>query len=500
MNYTSTRDKALKVSSCEAITKGISSDGGLFLPTEIPSLTADDISRLVPLGYKQRAKDILARFLTDYTPQELSACVEGAYADGKFSSEAVAPVVNIHDGVNVLELWKGPTCAFKDMALQLLPHLLTTASGKLMSDTQTVILVATSGDTGKAALEGFSDVAGTKILVFYPNDGVSPMQKLQMTTQEGSNVGVCAVQGNFDDAQNGVKAIFTDEAIVKKLRENGCAFSSANSMNWGRLVPQIVYYISAYCDLVASGAIANGEKINVTVPTGNFGNILAAYYAKRMGLPIKKLICASNANNVLTDFINTGIYDRNRHFYLTSSPSMDILISSNLERLLFELCGRDDACIREWFGKLKAEGRYEVSDSVKSQISDLFAAGFCDDAATKAAIKDTFEKYGYLCDTHTAVAVSVYNDYLAKTGDDTPVVIASTASPFKFCSSVLDALKPGKKESSDEFGMIEELEAVSGCLAPAQLKALKGKKVRFTDVSEKENMDRAVFSMLGITE
>ncbi|NLA77262.1 MAG: threonine synthase, partial [Clostridiales bacterium] len=465
MNYTSTRDKSLRVSSSEAITQGISSDGGLFLPTAVPPLTAEDINRLVPLGYKERAKDILSRFLTDFTAAELSACVEGAYADGKFSSEAVAPTVNIHDKVNILELWKGPTCAFKDMALQLLPHLMTTASGKLHKRDETVILVATSGDTGKAALEGFKDVSGTKILVFYPNDGVSPMQKLQMTTQDGANVGVCAIQGNFDDAQNGVKAIFTDRAIVEKCRENGYAFSSANSMNWGRLVPQIVYYISAYCDLIASGAIKNGDEINVTVPTGNFGNILAAYYAKRMGLPVKKLICASNANNVLTDFINTGVYDRNRHFYVTASPSMDILISSNLERLLFELCGRDDACIRDWFGKLKTEGRYEVTGSVKAQISELFAAGFCDDTATKAAIKDTFEKYGYLCDTHTGVAVSVYNDYRAKTGDDTPVIIASTASPFKFCADVLDALTPGKNNASDEFGMIDELETLTGLTA-----------------------------------
>lgn len=498
MLYTSTRDKSVRVSAAQAITQGISKDGGLFVPETIPAISMDDIRELVALDYRSRAKRILSLYLTDYTKEELDYCVDGAYADGKFSSEKVAPMVTLSGSKNVLELWKGPTCAFKDMALQLLPYLLTVAASKTAADKTIVILVATSGDTGKAALEGFKDVKNTKILVFYPNDGVSPMQKLQMTTQEGANVGVCAINGNFDDAQSGVKAIFTNPAIAEKLAEKNMAFSSANSINWGRLVPQIVYYVSAYCDLIANGVIEPGDEMNVDVPTGNFGNILAAYYARKMGVPIKTLICASNANNVLTDFLKTGTYDRNRHFYTTASPSMDILISSNLERLLFDLCGQNDETVRGWMESLSKDGVYTVSDDVKSAISALFAAGCCDDEATKKTIHDTFTAENYLCDTHTGVAVNVYEQYVNETGDNTPTVIASTASPFKFSANVLDAVKSGEIESEDEFGMVNELHAATGAEVPAQLASLKDKQVRFTEVCDKENMTEVVYNMLGI--
>lgn len=361
MKYTSTRDSSLQISSAEAIVKGISPDGGLFVPTEFPKVDGDFIASLTKMNYKERAKAVLSLFLTDFSEDEISGFVEKAYSEGKFESHEVAPLKILPNGVSFLELWKGPTCAFKDMALQLLPHLLTGSAKKIGDDSLIVILTATSGDTGKAALEGFKDVEGTKILVFYPSEGVSDIQKLQMATQEGGNVGVAAIYGNFDDAQSGVKDIFGDKALEAELLSKNIKFSSANSINWGRLVPQIVYYFSAYCDLVNRGKVKYPEKINICVPTGNFGNILAAYYAMRMGLPVNKLICASNRNNILTDFIKTGVYDRNREFFTTTSPSMDILISSNLERLLYELSGRDDAKIKEWFTSLKENGKYEVS-------------------------------------------------------------------------------------------------------------------------------------------
>ncbi len=496
--YTSTRDNNVKVTASKAIADGISPDGGLYIPESIPALSEADLKDLLNKSYIERAKKVLGLYLTDFTEEELSYCVEGAYKEGKFSSEKVAPVVSLHDNVNVLELFRGPTCAFKDMALQILPYLLTVSAKKNLKDKEIVILVATSGDTGKAALEGFKDVDGTRILVFYPVDGVSPMQKLQMTTQEGSNVGVCAIKGNFDDAQTGVKSIFTNKEILKRFEENNLVFSSANSINWGRLAPQIVYYVSAYCDMVNQGAAKFGDKINIVVPTGNFGNILAAYFAKEMGVPVNKLICASNANNVLTDFINTGVYDRNRSFFATVSPSMDILISSNLERLLYILSGRNSDTINEWFGSLKDSGKYQVSDCVKNQILDLFSADCCDDDATKATIGETYTDYGYLSDTHTAVAINVCNDYIAKTGDKTPVVIASTASPFKFSKAVLSAVEENKKDYDDEFSTVKALEDISSLTAPSQLAALKGKQVRFTKVADKENMADVVFEMLGI--
>ena len=497
MLYTSTRDKSVKVSSAEAIAQGISKDGGLFVPESIPVISKEFVDSLIGLDYISRAQKVLSLYLTDYTEEEIRMCVSGAYAEGKFSSEKVSPVKRIAEGENILELWRGPTCAFKDMALQLLPYLLTVAAKKTVADKTIVILVATSGDTGKAALEGFKDVPGTKIMVFYPEDGVSPMQKLQMTTQEGENVCVCAINGNFDDAQSGVKKIFTDKAVAEKLGEKGMMFSSANSINWGRLVPQIVYYISAYCDLIENGTIKNGDPINVVVPTGNFGNILAAYYAKKMGININKLICASNANNVLTDFLKTGVYDRNRKFFTTTSPSMDILISSNLERLLFHLCGENDETIREWMGKLNDEGKYEVCDTVKGLIAELFDAGCCDDEKTAATIKETYDD-GYLCDTHTAVAVKVYEEYVEATGDKTETVIASTANPYKFSAAVLKAVKGDIPADADEFEQVELLKEATGEECPEQLANLRGKTPRFTDCCEKEEMIDMVYRMLGI--
>ncbi len=494
MNYISTRDTSVKVTASQAITKGISSEGGLFVPDTIPCVTAEEIEALSKKDYIGRAKDILSLFLNDFTEEEVESCVKGAYETG-FSDEKIAPLAKTGDGAYVLELFKGPTCAFKDMALQILPRLLKVAGGKAAKGTEIVILVATSGDTGKAALEGFKDVEHTRILVFYPSDGVSPMQKLQMCTQEGKNVSVCAIKGNFDDAQSGVKKIFTDKAVAAKLAENGMAFSSANSINWGRLAPQIVYYFSAYCDLVAEGEIKVGDKINVVVPTGNFGNILAAYYAKEMGLPVAKLICASNSNSVLTEFLTTGIYDRNRKFFTTISPSMDILISSNLERFLYALAGSEN--VKSWMASLASEGKYKVDDATLAKIKELFAAGCCDDEQTKATIARMFNEKNYLCDTHTAVAIKVYEDYKAKTGDKTPTVIASTASPFKFSASVLEAVD-GINDGLDEFEMVEKLAEISKESCPEQLANLRSKAVRFEGVCSKDSMEKVVLDMLGI--
>ena len=494
MNYVSTRDTSVKVTASQAITKGISAEGGLFVPENLPAVSIEEIKRLAGLDYIGRAKAILSLFLSDFSEAEVESCVRGAYETG-FSDSRVAPLAKIEDGVHILELFKGPTCAFKDMVLQILPRLLTVSSGKAAPGTEIVILVATSGDTGKAALEGFKDVDNTKILVFYPSDGVSPMQKLQMCTQEGSNVAVCAIEGNFDDAQSGVKRIFTDKEIGKKLADNSMAFSSANSINWGRLCPQIVYYFSAYCDLLSSGEIAPGDEINVVVPTGNFGNILAAYYAKKMGLPVKKLICASNSNSVLTEFLTTGVYNRNREFFTTISPSMDILISSNLERLLYSIAGSDKVC--EWMSSLSSNGKYEVDCDTLKEIKSLFDAGCCNDDETKAAIAKVFKEKNYLCDTHTGVAVKVYYDYKTRTGDATPSVIASTASPFKFSAAVLEAVD-GKNDGLDEFEMVERLALVTGKSCPEQLANLRNKAVRFDGCCSKDSMDGVVFNMLGI--
>ena len=497
MFYNSTRNSRVKVSSAEAITQGISAEGGLFVPEEIPKLTPDEIKAVGDMKYSDRAAFVFSKYLTDFSDAEIHYCPDNAYSTKNFETESIAEIAHLFDGTYMLELWHGPTCAFKDMALQILPYFLTTSAKKINLDKKIVILVATSGDTGKAALEGFRDVEGTSILVFYPEDGVSPMQKRQMKTQEGGNVGVCAIKGNFDDCQNGVKAIFTDNDVKSLLDEKGMMFSSANSINWGRLVPQIVYYISAYAELVKDGEISLGDKINIVVPTGNFGNILAAYYAKQMGVPVNKLICASNINNVLTDFINTGIYDRNRQFYATVSPSMDILISSNLERLLYIMTNKNDTIIKEWFGKLASEGRYEVSDDIKSKLSDEFWAGFCDDEQTKAVIHEIYGKYSYTCDTHTAVAVKVYNDYKAVSGDDTKTIIASTASPYKFSAAVLEALEGGKSDV-DEYSKVDRISELSKMPVPSALADLKNKPERFSDVIDKSEQKAYVLKILGI--
>ncbi len=499
MNYKSTRDSSLNVTSAQAIAQGISADGGLFIPESIPQITMEELKALTGMSYKERANAVFAKFLTDFTPDEIEYCTSGAYNTKNFDTENIAELTQAFGNANILELWHGPTCAFKDMALQILPYLLTTSLKKNGEDKKVVILVATSGDTGKAALEGFKDVPGTEIMVFYPDHGVSSMQKRQMATQEGSNVGVCAIEGNFDDCQNGVKMIFTDNAVKEKLAKNGKMFSSANSINWGRLAPQIIYYVSAYVEMAKRGEITFGDTVNVVVPTGNFGNILAAYYAKNMGVPIGKLICASNINKVLTDFIETGVYDRNRDFYATVSPSMDILISSNLERLLYILTDGDDAQIRDWFGKLAKDGKYEVTDEIKAKLQADFVGGFCDDADTKKTIHDFKAQYGYTCDTHTAVAVKVYFDYIAKTGDTTKTIIASTASPYKFSASVLEAIE-GEQSAADEYEQVAHLAEVSGLPIPQSLAALKDKPVRFSEVIEKQNMESYVLTKLGITE
>lgn len=499
MFYKSTRDSSIRVESAAAIAKGISEEGGLFVPESIPSISMDELKSLAGMNYAQRAAFVFSKYLTDYTDAELRYCTESAYTTKAFDTENIAEIAHLFEGTYMLELWHGPTCAFKDMALQILPYFLTTAVKKLNMDKKVVILVATSGDTGKAALEGFKDVPGTEIMVFYPVEGVSDMQKRQMVTQEGENVTVCAVKGNFDDCQSGVKKIFTDHTVLDALKKGGMTFSSANSINWGRLVPQIVYYVSSYVSLAESGEIAYGDLLNVVVPTGNFGNILAAYYAKMMGVPLGKLICASNINKVLTDFIRTGVYNRNRQFYPTTSPSMDILISSNLERLLYLLTGEDDAQIREWFTALAEKGTYEVTDAVKAKLTEQFYGGFCDDAETKATIAELYQKYGYTCDTHTAVAVKVYEDYRKETGDTTKTLIASTASPFKFSASVLDALGKKPADGTDEYDMVELLHEVSSMEIPQSLAALKTKPRRFDGSIDKSEMQQFVLQELHLS-
>ena len=492
MNYVSTRDKSLRMTAAQAIKKGLAPDGGLMTPEVFPRLAS--LSTLKNMSYQQRAVYVMQSFLDEFSAAELASYADAAYGGGKFSDPAVAPVRRVSDGTYCLELWHGPTCAFKDMALQMLPHLLSASLVKNEEDKTVCILVATSGDTGKAALEGFKDVDKTRILVFYPKDGVSAIQELQMNTQEGGNVGVCSVIGNFDDAQSGVKKLFSDKELAEKLAERGYFLSSANSINWGRVLPQIVYYVSAYCDMVQSGAIEMGQEINVSVPTGNFGDILAGYYAKKMGVPIKKLICASNSNNVLTDFIKTGVYDRNRKFYNTMSPSMDILISSNLERMLFELTGCNDEEVRGYMEQLNASGRYEVSDEVKKKLDALFAAGYCDDEETGRVIGRMWKDNGYLIDPHTAVAFDVLDQYRAASGDETPALVVSTASPFKFCSSVLPAL--GVTELKEGTDIIDQLTEVTGVEAPAPLAGLKNKTVRFDGVTKTEHMVDRVLEML----
>ena len=493
MKYYSTRDKNVSLSAAEAVKMGLSRDGGLLTPTRIPQIDRAFLERLIPMEYAQRAAKVMALYLTDYSEEELLTFGRNAYGPAQFDDPAAAPVRKVEDGLYCLELWHGPTSAFKDMALQMLPQLLSAALRKTGEKRTACILAATSGDTGKAAMAGFADVPQTCIQVYYPKNGVSPVQERQMVTQEGENVDVRAVIGNFDDAQAGVKRIFSDETVRAELDKRGYFLSSANSINWGRLLPQIVYYVSAYCDLLNAGTIEAGTRVNFCVPTGNFGNILSGFYAKRMGVPIGRLICASNENNVLTDFIKTGTYDRNRPFYQTASPSMDILISSNLERLLSLLSGSDEE-VRGYMQKLSETGTYTVSDRVLRAVQAEFSCGFCTDAQGAQTIGKTFRENHYLLDTHTAVACTVLDAYRSGTGDQTLTVVESTASPFKFCASVLDAL--GVTEHAPGTGVLGQLTAETGRPAPGPLASLAGKPVRFDQVTDRGDMRAVVTEFL----
>lgn len=537
MNYTSTRNSLISITAAEAIVKGISDEGGLFVPSEeLPKLSMEQIIGFADKPYQERAFEILRLFL-DFDETELRDCIEKAY-NFNFRVLGTTRLVDLDHSAHMLELWHGPTAAFKDMALQILPGLLNLSMKQVGKAGKTLILVATSGDTGKAALEGFKDVEGIEIAVFYPENGVSETQKLQMATQEGENVHVFAVKGNFDDCQNAVKAVFTDSKIIEKADKVRTAFSSANSINWGRLCPQIVYYISAYADLVKKKVIQSGDKVNICVPTGNFGNILAAYYAMEMGVPVEKLICASNSNNILTDFINTGVYDRNREFHTTMSPSMDILISSNLERLFYHISGNNDALISEWFISLKQNGRFEVDENIKTKLQSLFYGGWCSEKDTAETIKSVFNEYGYLMDTHTAVGYKVWRDYInsqygGKVGKiGTKTIIAATANPYKFAESVYEALY-GKYEPDEEqepepretaegvdsetaeksevdesdtnvesaapvtpTGLMKELQIRTGIPVPKPLVNISGKEVRFTETLSKDEIANAVSELI----
>ena len=493
MKYVSTRNQSVRLRASQAIAQGLARDGGLLTPEVFPKLTPALLEDLRGKTYGQRAVAVMKLFLEDFSEEELTAFTQAGYSGEKFDDARVAPLEPLTEDTYCLELWHGPTSAFKDMALQILPHLLSASLVKNQEDKTVCILVATSGDTGKAALEGFKDVDRTKILVFYPKDGVSAVQALQMQTQQGNNVGVCAVHGNFDDAQTGVKTLFSDEKLREDLARRGYFLSSANSINWGRILPQLVYYISAYCDLLRDEKIQPDQAVNVCVPTGNFGNILAAYYAREMGVPIDRLICASNSNNVLTDFIRTGRYDRNRAFHNTISPSMDILISSNLERLLLALT-QDDEQVKDYMAQLSATGTYQVSDRVREKLQKRFAGYFCDDAETKAVIGRIYQKYDYLIDPHTAVAFDALEQYRSETGDQTPCIVVSTASPFKFCDSVLSAL--GEEEKQNGLELLDELSEKTGMPAPKPLASLRDKEIRFTQTVEKDHMVDAVLGML----
>lgn len=495
--YDSTRGGCEGLTSAEAIKQGISPNGGLYVPRFFEQISFEEIEALTDKTYNERAVEILKRFLDDFTAEELEDCINQAYTTEKFNSKDIAPLVKLNDSLGILELWHGPTCAFKDMALQILPHFMVKAMKKTGEESEIVILVATSGDTGKAALEGFADVEGTRIIVFYPAEGVSEVQKYQMITQTGNNVKVVGVEGNFDDTQTGVKRIFTDRELIERMEERKLKFSSANSINWGRLVPQIVYYFSAYADMIKSGAIKSGAKINFVVPTGNFGNILAGFYAKMMGLPVNKFICASNENNVLTDFIRTGVYDIRRDFIKTISPSMDILISSNLERLLYEMSGRDSEKVSGWMKELSENGYYKVDYKILEKIQENFWAGWSNEDETLKTIECIYDDYKYVSDTHTAVGIDVYDKYVITTGDLTPTVAVSTASPFKFNDSVCTALF-GKNEIAGrtEFELLELLSEKTGWEVPSGLKDLDKKEIRHNTVCEKDKMKALVENSL----
>ena len=491
--YKSTRSDVAPVKASEAILKGLVEDGGLYVPETIPALdkTIDELSQMT---YQQVAYEVMKLYFTDFTEAELKACIEKAY-DSKFDTEEIAPLVEA-DGAYYLELFHGSTIAFKDMALSILPHLLVTSAKKNNVKNEIVILTATSGDTGKAALAGFANVDGIKIIVFYPKNGVSAIQEKQMVTQKGANTHVVGIHGNFDDAQTGVKNLFNDKELAKVMDEAGFQFSSANSINIGRLGPQIVYYVYAYTTLYKEGKLTKGQKMNVVVPTGNFGNILAAFYAKNMGLPIDKLICASNDNKVLFDFFATGEYDKNREFVLTNSPSMDILISSNLERLIYRIAGNDSAKNLAFMTSLSKDGKYVITDEMKSALSDFYG-NYATEAETGKTIKDLYEKTGYVIDTHTAVAANVYGKYKADTKDDTVTVIASTASPFKFARSVMNAID-AKYDAMSDFELIDELSKVGNVAIPNAIEEIRTAPVLHKTVCDRTEMEAAVKNFLGI--
>ena len=491
--YKSTRDAEHTVTASEAILKGLAPDGGLFVPVSVPKLDVT-MEELKDMSYQETAYAVMKQFLTDFTEEELKHCIACAY-DSKFDTEVIAPLVKVGDTYH-LELFHGATIAFKDMALSILPHLLTTSAKKNQVTREIVILTATSGDTGKAALAGFADVPGTRIIVFYPKNGVSRVQELQMVTQKGDNTAVVAIHGNFDNAQNGVKALFEDKELERELAEKGFQFSSANSINIGRLVPQVVYYVYAYAKLLQNEEIASGEEINVTVPTGNFGNILAAYYAKQMGVPIAKLICASNENKVLFDFFQTGTYDRNREFVLTSSPSMDILISSNLERLIYRIAGDDPEQNARLMAALGGQGRYEITGQMRELLQDFYG-GYATEEETAAAIRRIYEACGYVIDTHTAVAASVYGKYMEETGDRTPTVIASTASPFKFTRSVMNAIDH-KYDSMTDFELVDELSRIANVTVPAAIEEIRNAPVLHDNICEVDEMPDLVKKFLNL--
>lgn len=492
--YHSTRNSEETATASEAILKGLTSDGGLFVPDSIPKLNVS-LEDLTQMSYQEIAYAVMKEFLTDFTEEELKTCINNAY-DSKFDTEEIAVTKKV-DGAYYLELFHGATIAFKDMALSILPHLLVTSARKNNVKNEIVILTATSGDTGKAALAGFADVPGTKIIVFYPKSGVSSIQEKQMVTQKGDNTYVIGIKGNFDDAQTGVKKMFSNKELAKVMNDNGFQFSSANSINIGRLVPQVVYYVKAYADLLKQGALKAGEPMNVVVPTGNFGNILASYYAKQMGIPIGKFVCASNKNKVLFDFFETGKYDRNREFYVTTSPSMDILISSNLERMIYRIAGNDAKQCAKFMAALTKDGEYVITDAMKAELSEFFGA-FGSEEETAVKIKEVYDKEGYVMDTHTAVAAVAYDKYKAATGDDkTPTVIASTASPYKFTRSVMDAIDPAY-DAEDDFELVDELNKVSKTAIPKAIEEIRTAPVLHDTVCETAGMEDEVKKILGI--
>ncbi len=494
IRYKSTRGNGETLTASQAILQGLANDGGLFVPTEMPKLDVD-LAELSRMDYRQVAYLVMSKFFTDFTEEELKHCINSAY-DSKFDDSEIAPLKTAGT-YEFLELFHGATIAFKDMALSILPHLLTTSAKKNQISNDIVILTATSGDTGKAALAGFADVPGTKIIVFYPKGGVSRVQELQMVTQKGDNTFVVGVNGNFDDAQTGVKKMFNDTALKTLLNEHHFQFSSANSINIGRLIPQVAYYVWAYAQMVKKGKVSAGEPINFVVPTGNFGNILAGYFAKQMGLPVNKLICASNDNKVLYDFFKTGVYDRQREFILTSSPSMDILISSNLERLVYLIAGESEELNRQYMKQLTEEGKYEISEEQKAKLTDFYG-GFATEAENAAGIKKHYEELNYVTDTHTGVAACVYDKYVGETKDETPAVIVSTASPYKFSRSVMTAIDP-KYDAEDDFSLIEKLNAISGVAIPQAIKDIMDADIRHKTVCDIDQMEREVKGFLGIS-